>query len=257
MDALKVKNLYVEYGDNMVLEDINLKIKDKHFLGIIGPNGGGKSTLLKAIVGLVDYKKGEIKIYGKKPADLNGILGYVPQASKFDKNFPINVEEVILSGILKDNLKIFKKYTKKDKNKAKKIMKRLDIINLKKRQIGQLSGGQLQKVLIGRALMTEPKILLLDEPTTSIDASSTTQIYELLNELNKDMTIIIVSHNMEAVASYLDSVACLNKKLYHHHEKQLDPETVKNVYGCPVDLVAHGMPHRVLGNHHSHGGDKS
>ena len=121
MDALKVKNLYVEYGDNMVLEDINLKIKDKHFLGIIGPNGGGKSTLLKAIVGLVDYKKGEIKIYGKKPADLNGILGYVPQASKFDKNFPINVEEVILSGILKDNLKIFKKYTKKDKNKAKKI----------------------------------------------------------------------------------------------------------------------------------------
>lgn len=257
MDALKVKNLYVEYGDNMVLEDINLKIKDKHFLGIIGPNGGGKSTLLKAIVGLVDYKKGEIKIYGKKPTDLNGILGYVPQASKFDKNFPINVEEVILSGILKDNLKIFKKYTKKDKNKAKKIMKRLDIINLKKRQIGQLSGGQLQKVLIGRALMTEPKILLLDEPTTSIDASSTTQIYELLNELNKDMTIIIVSHNMEAVASYLDSVACLNKKLYHHHEKQLDPETVKNVYGCPVDLVAHGMPHRVLGNHHSHGGDKS
>lgn len=253
MNALEIKNLFVEYGDNQVLEDINLKIEDKHFLGIIGPNGGGKSTLLKAIVGLIDYKKGEIKIYGKNPKDLNGLLGYVPQASQFDKDFPINVEEVVLSGILKDNIKLFKKYNKNNYNKAENIMKKLDIYNLRKRQIGQLSGGQLQKVLIGRALMTEPKILLLDEPTASIDASSTTQIYELLSELNKDMTIIIVSHNMEAVASYLDSVACLNKKLYHHHEKQLEPETVKNVYGCPVDLIAHGMPHRVLGSHnHNH-----
>ncbi|MGM0437814.1 MAG: metal ABC transporter ATP-binding protein [Bacillota bacterium] len=256
MNALEIKNLYVEYGNNEVLEDINLKIKDKHFLGIIGPNGGGKSTLLKAIVGLIDYKKGEIYVYGKNPKELNGDLGYVPQASQFDKDFPINVEEVVLSGVLKDNLKIFKKYNKNDYKKAKRIMKKLDIFNLRKRQIGQLSGGQLQKVLLGRALMTEPKMLLLDEPTASIDASSTTQIYELLNEINKDMTIIIVSHNMEAVASYLDSVACLNKKLYHHHEKQLDSETVKNVYGCPVDLIAHGIPHRVLGSHPHKVGEK-
>lgn len=256
MNALEIKNLYVEYGNNQVLENINLKIKDKHFLGIIGPNGGGKSTLLKAIVGLIDYKKGKINIYGKKPEKLNGVLGYVPQASKFDKNFPINVEEVVLSGILKNNIKLFKKYKKNDYKEAKKVMKQLNILNLKNRQIGQLSGGQLQKVLIGRALMTEPKILLLDEPTASIDASSTTQIYELLSELNKNMTIIVVSHNMEAVASYLDSIACLNKKLYHHHEKQLDPETVKNVYGCPVDLIAHGMPHRVLSSHHNKVGEK-
>ena len=110
MYALKIKNLYVDYGENKVLKDINLRIKDKHFLGIIGPNGGGKSTLLKAITGLVDYKKGEIKIYGKDPGELNGILGYVPQASQFDKDFPISVEEVILSGILKDEFKLFKKF---------------------------------------------------------------------------------------------------------------------------------------------------
>ena len=255
MYALKIKNLYVDYGENKVLKDINLRIKDKHFLGIIGPNGGGKSTLLKAITGLVDYKKGEIKIYGKDPGELNGILGYVPQASQFDKDFPISVEEVILSGILKDEFKLFKKYKKNDYRNAEKVMKKLGIDKFKNRQIGQLSGGQLQKVLVGRALMTEPKILLLDEPTASIDASSTTQIYELLSELNEDMTIIIVSHNMEAVASYLDSVACLNRKLYHHHEKQLDSETVKNVYGCPVDLIAHGIPHRVLGEHNDQGGE--
>jgi len=256
MKALEIKNLCVKYGNNQVLENIDLEIEDKHFLGIIGPNGGGKSTLLKTIVGLIDYNKGSVKIYGKKPANLNGILGYVPQVSQFDKDFPINVEEVILSGVLKGKLKIFKKYTSKNYKRAEKIMKKLDIYNFKKRQIGQLSGGQLQKVLLGRALMTEPKMLLLDEPTASIDSSSTTQIYELLNELNKEMTIIIVSHNMEAVASYLDSVACLNKRLYHHHEKQLDSETVKNVYGCPVDLVAHGIPHRVLGDHPEHGGEE-
>ena len=255
MNALKIQNLYVKYGKNQVLENINLEIEDKHFLGIIGPNGGGKSTLLKAIVGLIDYNRGKIRIYGKKPSELNGILGYVPQVSQFDRDFPISVKEVVLSGILKSKIKIFKKYTTKDDKKAETIMKKLGIYDLEKRQIGQLSGGQLQKVFLGRALMTEPKMLLLDEPTASIDTNSTTQIYELLSELNEDMTIIIVSHNMEAVASYLDSVACLNRKLYHHHEKQLDSETVKNVYGCPVDLIAHGIPHRVLGEHNDQGGE--
>ena len=135
-------------------------------------------------------------------------------------------------------------------------MKKLDIFELRKRQIGQLSGGQLQKVLIARALMTNPKIILLDEPTASIDSSSTTQIYELLRELNENMTIIVVTHNLEAVSSYFDSIACLNKTLYHHNDKNLDSETVKNVYGCPIDLIAHGAPHRVLGKHGGESNDR-
>ncbi len=250
MKALSIKDLSVNYGKNKVLKNINLDINDKHFLGIIGPNGGGKSTLLKVIAGLIEYKNGEVKIYNNSPNKVNDVIGYVPQASEFDRSFPINVEEVILTGSLSSKLVIFKKYNNQDLKKSKSIMKKLDIFNLKERQIGQLSGGQLQKVLIARALMTKPKILLLDEPTASIDASSTTQIYDLLEELNNNMTIIVVTHNMEAVSSYFDSIACLNKTLYHHKdEKQLDSETVKSVYGCPVDLVAHGMPHRVLNKH--------
>lgn len=250
MKALSIKNLSVNYGENKVLKNINLDIDDKHFLGIIGPNGGGKSTLLKVIAGLIEFKKGEVKIYNNPPNNSENYLGYVPQASEFDRSFPINVKEVILTGSLSGKLSIFKKYNKADIKKSKNIMKKLDIFSLRERQIGQLSGGQLQKVLIARALMTKPKILLLDEPTASIDAGSTTQIYDLLKDLNNKMTIIVVTHNMEAVSSYFDSLACLNKTLYHHKdEKQIDSETVKNVYGCPVDLVAHGMPHRVLNKH--------
>ncbi len=249
MKAISIENLNVNYGKNRVLKNINLEIEDKHFLGIIGPNGGGKSTLIKVLAGLVNYKEGKVKIHGKCPENISGELGYVPQASEFDKNFPINVKGVVLSGALTNRMKLFQKYSKKNSDDAEKIMKKLDIFDLSKRQIGQLSGGQLQKVLISRALMTDPKIILLDEPTASIDTSSTTQIYELLSDLNKNMTIIVVTHNLEAVSSYFDSIACLNKTLYHHNDKKLDPETVKNVYGCPIDLIAHGTPHRVLGKH--------
>ena len=253
MKALSIENLFLSYGKNQVLKDINLEIEDKHFLGIIGPNGGGKTSLLKVISGLSEYDQGSVKIYGKNIKECDGYIGYVPQASEFDKSFPINVLDVILLGSLKAKFKLFENFSDRSVQNAEKIMRDLNIYNLKNRQIGQLSGGQLQKVLIARALMTDPKILLLDEPTASIDTSSTTHIYDLLSNLNDKITIIVVTHNLEAVSSYFDSIACLNKKLYHHNEKKIDSDTIKEVYGCPVDLIAHGMPHRVLAKH---GGDK-
>lgn len=244
-NIIEIKNLYVRYDDTCVLSDINLNIKRNDFIAIIGPNGGGKSTLLKAITGLIKPTEGSIKInsVSKTP------IGYVPQFTKFSKQFPINVTEVVLLGMLNKYNKIFHKYSNSDKKAALSILKQLDLIHLKDRQMGQLSGGQLQRVLIARALASNPEILILDEPTASLDANSKTMIYSLLKDLNKTKTIIIVSHDVDVITSYVNSVACLNKELYYHGEAELSNEVIQHMYGCPVDLIAHGVPHRVLQQH--------
>lgn len=246
---IEINNASVCYGHVCALKNINLEVKEKEFLAILGPNGGGKSTLLKLILGFEEPIEGNVKIFGDKPKNIRNKIGYVPQFSKFNKGFPINVQEVILMGRLDKKIIPFFRFKNEDKNKAEYVMKKLGIYKLRKRQIGQLSGGQMQKVLIARALIMEPKILLLDEPTASLDASTKTDIYTLLKELNKDMTIILVTHDLEVVSTYVNSIACINKKLYYHGESKIDNDIIKKVYGCPVDLVAHGVPHRVLAKH--------
>jgi zinc transport system ATP-binding protein len=144
---------------------------------------------------------------------------------------------------------LFRRYTLQDKEAVRELLNRLNIYDLRDRQIGRLSAGQLQRVLIARALALEPKIILLDEPTASLDSKSRTQIYSILSELNKYMTIILVTHDMGAVSSYVKSIACLNTKLYYHGEPELNSTLVSKIYGCPVDLIAHGVPHRVLQEH--------
>ena len=247
MKAVELKNIHFSYNKQKILKDIDLEIEDKTFLGIIGPNGGGKTTLLKIISGLVKPDKGQVKIYGKK--DGSNLVGYVPQTTRFDYDFPVDVKDVILMGRLEKKIKPFYKYDKKDYKKVNSVIDQLKLGEVAKKQIGQLSGGQLQKVLIARALVSDPDILLLDEPTASIDASLTNVIYSLLNELNKEMTVIVVTHNMAAVSSYFDSIACLNKNLYYHNNTKINEEMVNKVYGCPIDLIAHGVPHRVLATH--------
>ncbi|MFW5786821.1 MAG: metal ABC transporter ATP-binding protein [Halanaerobiales bacterium] len=247
---LKLCDVSVYYNNQIALKNINFSVNRNQFLGIIGPNGGGKTTLLKVIAGLLEPDKGQILFYSKKGVKSENIsIGYVPQASNFDQKFPINVFDVVLMGGINKKFKPFYTYNNIKKDKAKDLMKKVGIYNLKDKQIGQLSGGQLQKVLITRALMTEPELLLLDEPTASLDSSSTSNIYEMLVELNENITIIVVTHNLTAVSSYFDSLACLNQELFYHDDKELDSDTVKKVYGCPVELLAHGIPHRVLATH--------
>ena len=248
MKAVKLTDVYVSYENRYVLKDVDLEVEDKTFLGIIGPNGGGKTTLLKVISGLIKPDKGIKEIYGKK-CNNSKMVGYVPQTTSFDHDFPVSVMDVILMGRLNNRIQPFHNYSNEDFDKAYSIMKKLEITDVKNRQIGQLSGGQLQKVLIARALVSDPNILLLDEPTSSIDASSTSVIYSLLNDLNKEITIIVVTHNLAAVSSYFDSIACLNKKLYYHGNGEIKEETIDKVFGCPIDLIAHGIPHRVLATH--------
>jgi len=247
--VIETKDLDVFYGNVKALSGINLAVDEKEFLGIIGPNGGGKSTLLKVLLGLVRPAHGTVKVFGRSPEEVRNTIGYVPQFSKFDKRFPINVVDVVLMGCLSARKGLFHRYSRQEREKVENIMCELGIQDLRHRQIGQLSGGQLQRVLIARALAVEPKIMLLDEPTASVDAASREQIYRILNRLNDKITIIVVTHDMEVVSSYIKSIACLNVELHYHGEAKLDDNTIRQVYGGPVDLIAHGISHRLLNRH--------
>ncbi|MFA9463139.1 MAG: metal ABC transporter ATP-binding protein [Velocimicrobium sp.] len=246
---IHIDNLSVYYGETPAIKNICLDVNIGEFLGIIGPNGGGKSTLLKAILGLIPITAGSIEIYGQERRKNKTAIGYVPQFATMDRRFPISVFEVVLSGRLKAGLSPFMKYSRADKEMAYEQLRRVGIEHLAKRQISELSGGEFQRLLIARALTVSPKLLLLDEPTASVDLTSREQIYHLLEELNKEMTIVLVTHDLLAISSKVQKLACLNGSLVYHGEPELNEHIVNELYGCPVDLIAHGVPHRVLKTH--------
>lgn len=247
--ALEVKDLSVYYGKHCALENLTFSLQDKDYLGIIGPNGGGKTTLLKAILGLIQSNQGEIRVYGEELNFKKVSLGYVPQSSFVERCFPVSVLEVVLMSFLPAGLKIFHRYSSEDLLHARRLLSQTGIIHLQHRMISDLSGGEFQKLLIARALATNPRILLLDEPTANVDASSRDQIFSLLKELNSSMTIILVSHDLSAISAHVRSLACLDRKLVYHGSSELTGNIVQELYGCPVDLLAHGVPHRVLKTH--------
>ncbi len=247
--AVSIQNISVFYGDECALSDVCLDVEKGDYLGIIGPNGGGKTTLLKAMLGLVPISTGTVEIYGRKRGHTGRLVGYVPQITSLEKNFPITVHEVVMTGRLYPSLTVFHKYSTGDNDTVEELLDGVGILKLKNRLVSQLSGGEFQKMLIARALAVKPRLLLLDEPTASVDASSRSQIYELLGELNANMTIILVTHDLVAVSSQLKSLACLNRKLVYHGGTKIDEEVVQKLYGCPIDLIAHGVPHRVLKEH--------
>lgn len=249
MNAIECNQVSVWYDDVCALEDVTLTVPEGDFLGIIGPNGGGKSTLLKSILGLLTPSKGSISIFGSSPAEASRLVGYVPQFSRFDRRFPASVMDVALMGRLPSRLSAFFSYSKRDRQFVEEVLEQLDISDLKNRQIGQLSGGQMQRVLIARALAAEPRLLLLDEPTASVDSRSKEQIYGLLKELNRKLTVVIVTHDVGVISSHIRTIACLNQRLHYHGETELTDGLVEKVFGCPVEIIAHGVPHRVLKYH--------
>lgn len=246
--AIQIENLSVYYGETPALTGVCLDIGISEYLGIIGPNGGGKSTLLKAILGLVPISTGRIKIYdhGDKRKE---VIGYVPQYTSFDKRFPITLLEVVMTARLRNGLSPFFRFGPKDMEMAYELIEKVGLKGLENRQISELSGGEFQKMLIARALTLKPRILLLDEPTANVDENARGQIYNLLAELNKDITIVLVTHDLFAVSSQVEKLACINGKLIYHGEPELSENIVNRLYGCPVDLIAHGVPHRVLRRH--------
>ncbi len=247
--AILVKNLWVQYGHTAVLREVNLALNNQIFLGVIGPNGGGKTTFLKTLLGLVSPSKGEVRIFGKEPKDARGMVGYVAQKSLLDIDFPIRAWEAVLMGRL-CHTGLLRPYSQEDKEAALEALKQVEMHQFQNRHLGELSGGQLQRILIARALASNPKLLLLDEPTTGVDKPMQASVYELLSELKKKMTIVMVSHDIGVVSAYVDKIACLSGKLYYHDSKEIVKEELEEAYHCPIDLIGHGVPHRVVEEHH-------
>ncbi len=209
---IQINNIWANYGKRDILQDVSLIIEENDFLGIIGPNGGGKTTLVKILLGLLKPEKGSIIFYQNgKPVD-KIIMGYLPQFSQIDKKFPISAREVILSG-LAHKKSVFNKYNHNDYKRVDEIINQLGLNGIENRQIGQLSGGQLQRVLLGRAIVAHPQLLILDEPNTYLDSEGEERLYDSLEQINKESAIILVSHDLSSIKRYAKRIALVDTSL--------------------------------------------
>ena len=248
-EIVRLTDIQVNYGDTIALEGVTLSVQEHDFLGIIGPNGGGKSTLLKVILGIEKPSSGSVSVFGKPPEQVRSRIGYVSQRPSFERDFPASVWDVVMMGRY-GKVGTFRRYSQEDRLEVEKALVRVGMQDYRNRQIGKLSGGQQQRVFVARALVVEPKLLLLDEPTASVDSTMQAEFYDLLDELKANLTIIMVSHDIGAVSIYVNKIACLNRQLYYHGTKEITPEILEATYKCPVQLIAHGtVPHRVLKEH--------
>ncbi len=252
LPLVEVRHLTFGYGKEVVLDHVDLEIQRRDFLAIIGPNGGGKTTLLKVMLGLLRPWSGEVVYHLPNGGDSRGRLGYVPQFSTFDRDFPLRVRDMVLMGRLGHHggRGLLRSYSRQDRAAADAALDRLGLRGIARAHVSEISGGQLQRVLIARALVSSPEILFLDEPTASIDAESRETLSHLLEELNRAIPIVVVTHDVTSIATMVNRIACINRRLFYHGGPELSQEVMEEVYGCPVELVSHGVPHRVLPHHH-------
>src|SRR5512140_1472704 len=243
---LEMKNLSASYGTNIVLTDVYFMVYQNDFIGVIGPNGGGKTTLLKVILGLIKPLKGTLTFNNEL---LNGNkIGYLPQISTGDNNYPVTVGDVILSGLMIGK-GLISRMSASDKRKADRVTDELGLSELTGSSLNELSGGQLQRVLLGRAVIGEPGLLLLDEPGNFVDSNFEKDFYEKLVILNKRMAILLVSHDVGTISAHIKSFACVNRNLHYHASPEITNEQLL-AYDCPIQLITHGVvPHTVLKNH--------
>lgn len=252
--VIEARNLFFAYNGQKVLEDVSFKIPAGDFVAVIGPNGGGKTTLLKLMLGLLTPTRGEVRVFGRPPREVSPRVGYVPQHVETHLHFPITVRDVVMMGRLQPGLK-WPWPSRADRAAAAEALARMGVDHLAQRRISDLSGGQRQRVFIARALCARPEILFLDEPTAGIDPQGQVDLYCLLEQLNAELTIVLVSHDMLALSTHVKSVACVNRRLHYHDHPELTHDMMETMYphtpgeACPVELVAHGVPHRVLKPH--------
>lgn len=248
---LELQHITVGYEPGRtILNDVDLNVYQRDFLGIIGPNGGGKTTLLKTILGLVKPQQGNIVFYDQGQIANRINIGYLPQINQIDKKFPISVFDVVLSGI-RAKRKLFTYYTSEQKEQARYTAHRMGLDSLIDKPIGNLSGGQLQRTLLGRAIVDNPDLLILDEPNSYVDKRFETNFYNILEEINLKTSIIIVSHDVGTVISLVKNIACVNEGLHYHAGSNVTNEWLEKTYAsCPIDIVGHGdFPHRILERH--------
>ena len=225
------------YSSEPILEDVNLKIHPGEFVSVIGPNGGGKTSLLLLALGMLRPNRGTVQVFGRAPERERSRLGYVPQFTRFDPLFPVTVYDVVQMGRL--GRFWTGPYRKEDREAALTALEQVGLAELRRRSFSELSGGQRQRVLIGRALATEPEVLLLDEPTANVDRLATDKLYELLVDLNQRLTVVLVSHDLGIVSRFVSSVVCVNKTVFTHPVSELTGEMIRDLYGGEIALVRH------------------
>ena len=237
--VIEISNVSFSYAREPVLRNVSLSVKAEEFLGIIGPNAGGKSTLIKLILGLLSPDSGTVEVLGRPPIVTRSRIGYVPQHPTFSRrDFPVNVRDMVLMGRLGINKRLGG-YSNADRDIAAEAMQAVEVLDISERPLGSLSGGQLQRVLIARALACKPEILVLDEPTANIDMRVEEDIFGLLKQYNEHMTIIVVSHDIAFISGYVDRVACLNQTLVCHTTDEISGKTIEELYGAPVRMIHH------------------
>ena len=242
--VVRVEGVTFGYDGRPVLEDVDLDIGSTDYLAIIGPNGGGKTTLVKLILGLLEPWSGNIE----RHLPSSHSAGYVPQFAAFDRSFPLSVDEVVRMGRL--GLRgVGRRYTSRDQRAVAEVLDHLGLTAVASTAVAELSGGQLQRTLIARALVGEPAILFLDEPLASIDRESRQVVLGALEELNRSIPVVVVTHDVTLFSGAVRQIACVSRTLHYHPSGELTNEMLEEVYGCPVELVAHGVPHRVIGEH--------
>lgn len=235
---VEVRNVSFRYGRNWALEDVSLDIFPQDFLAIVGPNGGGKTTLLKVILGLYKPDAGSVSVFGLPPEEGRKRIGYVPQRVQFDQDFPATVEEIVLTGRL-GNRGLGRRFTERDREAARQAMEQLDLLGLARREIGALSGGERQRTLVARALSSEPDLLVMDEPTASVDSRIEKSFYEMLRVLNNRIPIVLVSHDLGFVSAYVNRVACVNRRLVANAVGDLHAHDLEALYEGPVRMWSH------------------
>ena len=242
----EMQSLSASYGGSLVLENVNFTVQENDFIGVIGPNGGGKTTLLKVILGLLKPVSGKLA-FNKDLLNSNSI-GYLPQISTGDINYPVTVTDIVLSGLM-IRKGVISRMSSDDKKKADMVIQELGLKDMARASLSELSGGQLQRVFLGRAVIGDPRLLLLDEPGNFVDTSFENDFYEKLRELNGRMAILMVSHDVGTISSHIKSFACVNSKLHYHPSHEITNDDLL-AYGCPIQLITHGVvPHTVLKIH--------
>ena len=245
--VIALRNVSFAYDSTPVLQDVSLEVPERDFACMVGPNGGGKTTLLKLLLGLLAPTRGEIRVFGGAPERARTRIGYMPQHAQTDPRFPVSVADVVLMGRL-GRAEILGPYRRAHREAAWRALREVGLDDLRRRPFGDLSGGQRQRVLIARALAAEPELLLLDEPTSNLDAPAESELNELLRRLNERMTIVMVSHDLGFVSRFVRTVICVKQCVVVHPTSEITGEIIREIYGSDVCMVRHDQ-HRDPGGH--------
>ncbi len=245
---IEFSHVFFSYGRTVILEDVNLQIFKRDLISVVGPNGGGKTTFLKLVLGLLKPDSGSISLLGGPPDQKRRLIGYMPQHIRYDAHFPVTVMDVVLMGRILPGMHF--RYTSADRKAALETLEQLRLDHLATRLFSDLSGGQQQRVLIARALVTNPVILLLDEPTANVDAVAEAEFFSIIKKLNERMTIMMVSHDLGFVSEVVNRVVCINRKVVVHPTSEITGEIIQDIYGGDLRMIRHDHQCSIQGHSH-------